>query len=122
MTNAEFDLKVQACRTMLTNLGVKEGDKVGVISNNRWEWAAVAQAAYGMSAVMCPMYEAQLPSDWSYILNDAQCAALIVANDSIYDRACAEVSFHSVSSRLALWEERVRISMRNYYSLNYIHY
>lgn len=91
MTNAEFDLKVQACRTMLTNLGVKEGDKVGVISNNRWEWAAVAQAAYGMSAVMCPMYEAQLPSDWSYILNDAQCAALIVANDSIYDRACAEV-------------------------------
>jgi long-chain acyl-CoA synthetase len=35
---------------------------------------------------MTPMYEAQLPSDWSYILNDAGCEVLFCANQSIFDR------------------------------------
>lgn len=97
MTYAEFDSKVSSARGVLTDLGIKQGDTVGVISNNRWEWAAVAAAAYSISAVMVPMYEAQLPSDWSYILNDAGCKALMCANQDIYDRASAECKA-SVSS------------------------
>jgi long-chain acyl-CoA synthetase len=102
MTYAEFDEKVKLARGVLTDLGIKQGDTVGVISNNRWEWAAVAAAAYSLSAVMVPMYEAQLPSDWSYILNDASCKTLMCANQDIYDRASAECtkSVPSVSSIL----------------------
>ncbi|GMH72539.1 hypothetical protein TrRE_jg2028, partial [Triparma retinervis] len=91
MTYSEFDEKVEQSRALLADLGVKRGDTVGVISNNRWEWSAVASACHSLSAVVVPMYEAQLPKDWSYILNDAGCKALFVANDDIFGRAGEEV-------------------------------
>jgi long-chain acyl-CoA synthetase len=71
------------CRTALKDLGIQAYDKVGIISNNRWEWAAIASAAYSLNANLVPMYEAQLPSDWTYILNDSQAKVLFVANDEI---------------------------------------
>jgi long-chain acyl-CoA synthetase len=37
------------------------------------------------------MYEAQLPSDWSYIANDSECSVLFCATQDIYDRTVAEV-------------------------------
>ncbi len=40
---------------------------------------------------MVPMYEAQLPADWTYITNDAECSVLFCANQDIYDRAKEQV-------------------------------
>ncbi len=37
------------------------------------------------------MYEAQLPSDWTYITNDAECSVLFCSTQDIFDRAIAEV-------------------------------
>ncbi|GMI27827.1 hypothetical protein TeGR_g2502 [Tetraparma gracilis] len=91
MSYGEFDEKVARARAALVGLGVKPGSTVGVISNNRWEWAAVSLASYSLSAVMTPMYEAQLPSDWSYIMNDAGCEVLLCATQDIYDRSVKEV-------------------------------
>ena len=85
MSYGEFDALVAKTRTLLSSLGVKRGSTVGVISNNRVEWAAVSCAAYSLSAIMTPMYEAQLPSDWAYILNDAGCEVVFAANQRIYD-------------------------------------
>lgn len=87
----EFGDKVTACRAVLKDLGVKEFAKVGIISNNRWEWAAIACAAYSLNAVIVPLYEAQLPSDWTFISNDAECSVLFCATQDIYDRVNAEV-------------------------------
>mmetsp|Transcript_14845 Transcript_14845/g.23049 ORF Transcript_14845/g.23049 Transcript_14845/m.23049 type:complete len:675 (-) Transcript_14845:2262-4286(-) len=87
---AEFDKRVGKVRSVLIDLGVKEFDKVGIISNNRWEWAATAAACYSMRATLVPMYEAQLPKDWTYILNDSQCRALLCATPDVYHRAMQE--------------------------------
>lgn len=37
------------------------------------------------------MYEAQLPKDWAYILNDSGSEVVFCANDEIYDRVQKEV-------------------------------
>ena len=71
--------------------GVGPNDKVGIISNNRWEWATIAAASYSLNANLVPMYEAQLPADWTYILNDSGAKVLFCANDDIYDRVQAQV-------------------------------
>ncbi len=71
--------------------GVGEYDKVAIISNNRWEWAAVATAAFSMNATIVPMYEAQLSSDWAYILNDSRSCAVMCATQAIYDRLHKQV-------------------------------
>jgi len=38
------------------------------------------------------MYEAQLPSDWSYIINDSQAKVLFCANQTIYDAVIKDVA------------------------------
>jgi long-chain acyl-CoA synthetase len=83
--------KVDQCRTVLHDLGVKQGSKVAIISNNRWEWAVITAAAYSLQATAVPMYEAQLPADWTYILNDSEAMLLFVANDSILATVRREV-------------------------------
>lgn len=91
MTYKEFDENVNKCRAVLKDLGIQEYSKVGIISNNRWEWATIATAAYSMNATMVPMYEAQTPTDWLYILNDSQCSAIFCATPKIYDQVTRDV-------------------------------
>jgi len=76
---------------LLKDLGVQEYGKVAIISNNRWEWATIAAAAYSLNAAVTPMYEAQLPSDWKYILNDSGSCALFCATQKIFDQVRTEV-------------------------------
>jgi len=102
MNYKDFGALVNKTRAVLKNLGVEEFSKVGIISNNRWEWAAVACASYSMNATIVPMYEAQLPDDWTYILNDSGCVALFCATETIFDQVNKQVlpSTPSVKSTL----------------------
>jgi long-chain acyl-CoA synthetase len=83
MTYAEFGQQVDALRAAFAELGVGKGDRVAVIANNRPEWAIGAYATYGLRASYVPMYEAQLPKEWKYILNDCGAKLLLVANEKI---------------------------------------
>ena len=71
--------------------GVGEYSKVAIISNNRWEWATIAAATYSLNATLVPMYEAQLPSDWTYILNDSGAHAVFCATQEIFDQVQNQV-------------------------------
>jgi long-chain acyl-CoA synthetase len=75
----------------LLSTGIREHCKIGLISNNRWEWAALASAAYSLNAAIVPMYETQLPKDWEYILNDSECSALFCSTEEIFRKALKEV-------------------------------
>jgi len=87
----DFEKEVHRCRSVLRNIGVGEFDKVAIISNNRWEWATIATAAFSINATIVPMYEAQLSSDWAYILNDSRSCAVVCASQNIFDRLQKEV-------------------------------
>mmetsp|Transcript_15704 Transcript_15704/g.28479 ORF Transcript_15704/g.28479 Transcript_15704/m.28479 type:complete len:713 (+) Transcript_15704:214-2352(+) len=90
MTYSQFGNNVAQCRSVLKHLGVQPHSKVGIISNNRHEWATIAAATYSLNATLVPMYEAQLPKDWTYILNDAGCCTLFCSSEDIYLRARKE--------------------------------
>jgi long-chain acyl-CoA synthetase len=44
-----------------------------------------------MNATIVPMYEAQLPADWTYILNDSESSVVFCATEDIFDRVQKEV-------------------------------
>jgi hypothetical protein len=91
-TYANFGQDVLHARYILQNeLHITPYTKVGIISNNRYEWAIFAAATYSLSAIFVPMYESQLPKDWEYILLDSQCKALLCSSESIYQRVRKEV-------------------------------
>jgi len=85
-TYGEVSRMVDKFRAALSGLGVKKGDSVAVISNNRVEWAVGAWATYGLGASYVPMYEAQLERDWKYILADSRSKLCLCANDRIFGR------------------------------------
>ncbi len=91
MTYTAFGKSVALCRIVLKQLGVRPYSKVGIISNNRREWATIAAAAYSINASLVPMYEAQLPKDWTHILNDSECCVLFCSTEDIYLKAKKEV-------------------------------
>jgi len=85
-TYAEFGSLVDRFRSGLASLGVKRGDKVAVISQNRLEWVVGAHAVYSLGASYVPMYEAQLDKEWQYILADSGSIVCLVASAAIEAR------------------------------------
>jgi len=84
ITYGEFGEIVDAFRGALAEMGVGKGDTVGIIADNRVEWAAAAHATWGRTAKFCPMYEAQVDKDWRYIIEDSEAKVVIAANQEIY--------------------------------------
>lgn len=86
MTYLEFGKQTDALRAGLAELGLKRGDRIAIIANNRPEWAIAAYAAFGLGVAFVPMYEAQPAKDWDFIVRDCDAKALIVATDAIADK------------------------------------
>ncbi|MGE4231890.1 MAG: long-chain fatty acid--CoA ligase [Bacteriovoracia bacterium] len=65
----------------LQELGVKEGDKVCILSNTRIEWLQADMAVIGSKAVTVPIYASNTAEDCSYIFNHCE-AKVIFAEDN----------------------------------------
>jgi long-chain acyl-CoA synthetase len=83
---------VDDLRGGLASLGVGPGDKVGIIANNRVEWAVAAYATYGLGAAFVPMYESQLVKDWEFILRDSSVKVLFVSGPAVFEKTKEFVS------------------------------
>jgi long-chain acyl-CoA synthetase len=89
-TYATVGKLVDECRAGLASLGIKRGDNVCLISNNRVEWAVITYACLGLGAAVVPMYEAQLAKEWAFIAHDCGAVAVIAATKEIFDK-CQEL-------------------------------
>ena len=87
VTYSEVSRMVDGIRSGFAGLGVKKGDAVGIIANNRTEWAVCCYASYGVGARFVPMYEAELDSMWKYIIKDSEVKVLFVSKKDIYEKA-----------------------------------
>ena len=85
-TRREINTRIDNLRAGLAQLGVGEGDAVGIIANNRLEWIVAAFAAWGRIARYVPMYEAELVQIWKYIITDSQIKVLFVSKPEIYEK------------------------------------
>lgn len=85
-TYEAYGAMVDRFRAGLASLGIGRGDRVAVIANNRLEWAVGSHACQGLGAAYVPMYEAQKPQEWQFILGDSGAVACLVANDQVAKR------------------------------------
>jgi long-chain acyl-CoA synthetase len=86
-TYSEMGKLVADLRGGLAALGIKRGENVCIVSNNRVEWAALAYACFGLGVGIVPMYEAQLPKEWAFIANDCGAVAFVAATKEIAAKA-----------------------------------
>ena len=98
----QLSRQVDRCRAGLIARGVSGGDKVAIISNNRIEWAVLAHACYSLGAALVPMYQAQNPDDWRYIIEDCSAKLLVCANPAIFKRTESLMDIDSLTQRIGI--------------------
>jgi long-chain acyl-CoA synthetase len=70
----------------LASLGVKPGDRVALLSENRYEWAVSDLAILGLGAVTVPIYPTLTTQQVRYILDNAEARVVIVSTPAQLDK------------------------------------
>ncbi len=79
--------KIKRIALGLAELGVKEGDKVAIISENRPEWSITDLAILSLKAVNVPIYTTQAVEQIRYILEDSGSKMLFVSGTRLWKHA-----------------------------------
>ena len=59
------------------DLGIQPGEKVAILSNNRYEWMLTDIAAHSVQAIDVPIYATNTPAQVEYILRDSESVAIV---------------------------------------------
>lgn len=70
----------------LLNLGVKKGDRIGIVSGNRPEWNMIDYAIMQIGAVSVPIYPTISSEDYKHILNHAEVSVIFIEGKNLYSR------------------------------------
>ena len=79
--------KIKQIALGLADLGVKAGDRIAIISENRPEWSLTDLAVLSLRAVNVPIYTTQAVEQIRYILEDSGAKMLFVSGKKIWRHA-----------------------------------
>ncbi|MDP2942827.1 MAG: long-chain fatty acid--CoA ligase [Candidatus Omnitrophota bacterium] len=85
----EFESKVKNLSYGLLTLGLKPGDKVALLSENRPEWAYSDLAVLSLGCADVPLYPTDVAHQIGYILADSDSKIVIVSNRDQLDKILA---------------------------------
>jgi long-chain acyl-CoA synthetase len=87
ISSAEFVRRVRQIALGLSDLGIKAGDRVALISENRPEWSIADLAILSVGAVTVPIYTTQAVDQIEFILTDSGARALMISGGKILKHA-----------------------------------
>ncbi|MEN8927717.1 MAG: AMP-dependent synthetase/ligase [Flavobacteriales bacterium] len=82
----EYVNKAMEMSRGLIKMGIKPGDKVALISNNRSEWNIADVAILQIGAVSVPIYPTITEKEYTYIFNNAEIKLAIVSDEELYEK------------------------------------
>ena len=83
ITFARFTTDVDALAAALLECGVRRGDRVGLMAENRCEWLLVDQALASLVAIDVPRGSDTSPQEMRFILNHSGCTSVFVEDDRL---------------------------------------
>lgn len=83
---SELRSSVQKLAYAFHNLGLQKGDKVALLSENRYEWVLVDFALSSLGIISVPLYTSVTPAQIEYILNDCSASAVVVSNPLMFGK------------------------------------
>ncbi len=91
-SSRDLERRVREVTMGLYALGVRAGDHVGLLSENRVEWTIADLGVLNCGAADVPIYATQAPKQVAYILKDAGVEVLFISNQEQYDRVRDELN------------------------------
>src|ERR1700742_4573668 len=79
-----FVERVKNCALGLASLGIRPGDRIALLSENRPEWSIVDLAILSLGAINVPIYTTQAVDQVDFILSDSGARAIFISNRRIY--------------------------------------
>ncbi|MBQ0148835.1 MAG: long-chain fatty acid--CoA ligase [Flavobacteriaceae bacterium] len=83
---AEFIQQTRKISKGLLALGIKPGDRVGLVSESRYEWHVIDFAIQQIGGVVVAIYPNITDAEYQFIFNDAEIQVCIASNKSLYNR------------------------------------
>jgi len=83
VTYARLAARIRHVAAGLMKAGIKAGDRVGLLMENRPEWAVADYAILSIGAVTVPLYCSCRPQDISYILNDSGVVSIFTSGGKL---------------------------------------
>jgi long-chain acyl-CoA synthetase len=87
LSGSEVIEKIKRLALGLASLGVKAGDRIAIISENRPEWSLTDLAILSLRAVNVPIYTTQAVEQIRYILEDSGAKMLFVSGKKLWKHA-----------------------------------
>ncbi len=86
ITSAELYGRIRAFADALRGLGVAKGDRVMLLSENRWEWAVTDLATMAIGAVDVPLYGTLTPEELGYSMRDSGAKVAVFSTKEQYEK------------------------------------
>lgn len=80
-----LDEAMEVTRGLLAK-GIQAGDRVGIVSNTRYEWNVMDIGIQQAGAIVVPFYPNISESDYKYIFNDAGIKLCVVGDEDLYQK------------------------------------
>src|SRR6202453_5456817 len=81
--------RVRALAEVFRGWGVGKGDRVAILSENRWEWAVTDFAALALGAVDVPLYPTLTPEQIGFMLRDSGSKVVVMSSHEQYEKLMA---------------------------------
>ncbi len=78
--------RVRALATAFLRMGAKKGDRIALISENRWEWVVTDFAALAIGAADVPIYPTLTGEQIAELMRDAGCRIAVVSTRQQFDK------------------------------------
>ena len=87
LSTNDFYKKVQILSRKLIEIGIKKGEKIGLISTqNRTEWCIADNSVLQIGAVTVPIYPTISKNEFQYVLNHSESKICFVSDKEIFDK------------------------------------
>ena len=70
----------------LYSLGIRKGDKIGMVCENRTEWNFIDQGILSIGGVTVAVYTTQSIDQVEYILNDSAAKMFFISSTELFER------------------------------------
>ncbi len=81
--------RVRALAEALRGWGVGKGDRVAILSENRWEWQVTDFATLALGGVDVPLYPTLTPEQIGFMLRDSGAKVAVVSSREQYEKLVA---------------------------------
>lgn len=86
ITYKQYYENVLMCARGLKKLGIKKGDFVAILSENRVGWVIADIGILSLGAITCPIYPTNTPEQIKYVINHSESKVVFVSTKSQYEK------------------------------------